>query len=432
MNKILKNIIWLLFDVIFILVLQFFIGVKVANYYGSESFGLYNYAVTIVSFSSILFEIFNNRVIKKFFNDNNFNYIVYNVNFFRNILAIFIFVGILIIGKFTVNDKLFYYTLVLLCFDNILLVSTSGIENYFEYKLNSKNIVIINNFIKLISYIGQYIGIILNYSIIMIPITRCLGSIIRILTLNYFYRKNYLKNKKVKEKIDKHLILKIIKESFYLWISYIGFLIYTQIDKVMLGSYLGNKEVGVYSIAVQLTSFLAILIAPIQVSLFPKMIDLNRRNDKAYYNFYLGANTGITQLYLLACVSSIIVVKILFPYIFSVEYLSAITIYSILTVSIFFKANGALQTGHMTIKEITKKSCYKTFLGLFINIILNHFLIKKYGINGAAIATSITQCLVLFVFDFFIKEYREQAVIQLKSFNPFYLKKLFLKGEKNV
>lgn len=424
MNKILKNISWLLFDKIFILILQFFIGVKVANYYGSESFGFYTYIVTIVSFSSILFEILNNGVIKKFFNNENFNYIIYNINFFRNILAIIIFAGTLISGKFLIEDKLFYYILVLLCFDNILTVSTVGIEIYFQYKLNSKNIVIVNNFIKLFSYIIQYLGMMLGYSIIMMPIIRCAGSIIRILALKYFYKRNYLKNRKLKEKLDTNLILKIIKESFYLWTSYVAFFIYTQIDKVMLGNYLGNKEVGIYSIAVQLTQILAILISPIQISLFPKMVNLYKKDNKKYYNFYLIANTGITQLYLLACASSIIVVKILFPYIFSKEYFSAITVYSILTISIFFKANGALQTGHMTIKEITKKSCYKTFLGLFINIILNYFLIKKYGINGAAIATSITQCLALFIFDFFIKEYREQAIIQLKSFNPFNLKNI--------
>ena len=55
MNKIFKNICWLFFDRIFILILQFFIGVKIANYYGSDNFGMYNYAMSIVSFSSILF-----------------------------------------------------------------------------------------------------------------------------------------------------------------------------------------------------------------------------------------------------------------------------------------------------------------------------------------------------------------------------------------
>lgn len=422
MNKILKNICWLLFDKIFILILQFFIGVKVANYYGSESFGIYNYAVTIVTFSNIFFELFNNRVIKKYFTNNKFNFIVFNVNFFRNILAIFLFVITMILGKYTVTDNLFYYTLLLLCLDNILLVSTSGIENYFEYKLNSKNIVLINNFVKLISYLGQYIGIILNFSIIVVPITRCFGSIIRIIVLNYFYKKTYLNKEKIREKVDISLIKNIIKDSFYLWITYVAFIIYTQIDKVMLGKILGVKEVGVYSIAIQLTQFLGILIFPIQTSLFPKMLELYKNsNEEEYRKFYLLSNNMITQLYIFGYFISILCVKFLFLKIFSIEYIEVIELYNILGIVVVFKANGALQTGHMTIKNITKKSIYKTFLGLIINIILNSFLIRKYGMSGAATATLISQMTALFIVDFFIKEYKEQAFIQLKSFNSIYL-----------
>ena len=87
MSKIIKNIKWLFFDKVFILILQFFIGVKIANYYGSESFGMYNYAMSIVSFSAILFELLNDRVIKKFFDESEYTNIVYNVNIFRNLMA---------------------------------------------------------------------------------------------------------------------------------------------------------------------------------------------------------------------------------------------------------------------------------------------------------------------------------------------------------
>jgi len=44
---------------------------------------------------------------------------------------------------------------------------------------------------------------------------------------------------------------------------------------------LGNKGVGIYSIAVNLTQVLAILITPIQVSVFPKMVELYNKNYKS-------------------------------------------------------------------------------------------------------------------------------------------------------
>ena len=60
--------------------------------------------------------------------------------------------------------------------------------------------------------------------------------------------------------------------------------------------------------------------------------------------------------------------------------------------------------------------------GSVVNIILNYIFIKTHGVIGAALSTAIAHFLTLFVMDFFIKEYREQAWIQLKSLNPFYFK----------
>jgi MOP/MATE family multidrug/oligosaccharidyl-lipid/polysaccharide flippase len=424
MNKILKNIFWIFFDKLFLAILQFFVGTKIANHYGSESFGVYNLAITIVSFSTLFFELINERVIKKYFLYHKFNLIVYNVNFFRNTISIILFLLTVVFGKFYVTNKLFYYTLILLCFDNILLTTTSGIEIYFNYKLNSKNIVIMNNIIKLLSYILQYIGILLNYSIIMVPITRCLGSILRIFVLKKMYKINYLKDKKSKLKINMVLLKKMYKESIYLWLGFLGSLVYTQMDKLMLGGMLGNKAVGVYSVAVALSQFLAIIIFPIQVSIYPKMLELYKKNKKEYYNFYQKCNTLITQFYLIASILSVFVVKLLFLKIYSLEYVDAISVYAVLTISIFFKANGALQTGHVTIRNIAKKIVYKTFSGLIINMILNYFFIKKFGIIGAALATTITNFITLFLLDFFIKEYYRQAIIQLKSLNIFNLKNI--------
>lgn len=421
-HSILNNIKWLLFDKLLILILEFFIGVKVANYYGASSFGQYSYAISLVAFSNIFFELINSRVLKKYYTKNNFNILVFNTNFFKNSIAIILFFIPIIYKFFYKIDDTLFCLLLLLCLDNVLMTATSGIENFFEYKLEAKRIVISNNIVKIISYFLQYICMILNKGIIFIAIVRCIGSLIRVIILKYQYNSSYLgklENKSVK--LDIKLIVKIIDESKYLWFSFVSFLIYTQTDRLMINHYLGVEEVGVYTIGMQLSNILAILIGPIQNSLFPKFLELYRNDYQKYYSFYKLTNTIITQFYLIITLISIIVVKYTFKYVYSSQYDGAILIYSILAFSVFIKANGSLQTSHMTIKNITKKSFYKTLVSLILNIILNILLIPKYGINGAAIATLITQFIALFLIDFFIKEYQEQAIIQLKSLNLIYL-----------
>lgn len=427
-GKITKNIVWLMFDQVFILVLQFLVGIKIANYYGAELYGKYNYAVSLVAFSAIFFELLNSRVIKKYYTEENFNNVVFNVNFFRNTMAGAIFF-IPIVIKFTVGmDNLIFYMLMLMCLDNILTTATYGIENFFEFKLESRRIVISNNIVKVISYSLQYICMLLNMGIVVLPAIRCIGNLIRMGILKYQYRNAYLlKLKNIERRIDKTLLFKIIDEGKFLWISYISFLVYTQVDRLMIKYYMGVAEVGIYTIGFQLSAILAILLGPVENSLFPKMMELYRKDYKEYYNFYLFSNTVITQFYLIITLLSIVVVKLLFGYVYAQEYTPAIGVYSILAVSIFIKANASLQTGHMTIKKITKKSFYKTLISLVINIILNAILIPQYGINGAAIATLITQFVALFLIDFFIEEYREQALVQLKSFNSIYLFKELIK-----
>lgn len=421
-KKIINNIGWLIFDKVFILLLQFFVGVKIANYYGATLFGQYSYAISLVAFSNIFFELINSRVLKKYYTKNNFNILVFNTNFFKNSIAIILFFIPIIYKFFYKIDDTLFCLLLLLCLDNVLMTATSGIENFFEYKLEAKRIVISNNIVKIISYFLQYICMILNKGIIFIAIVRCIGSLIRVIILKYQYNSSYLgklENKSVK--LDIKLIVKIIDESKYLWFSFVSFLIYTQTDRLMKNHYLGVEEVGVYTIGMQLSNILAILIGPIQNSLFPKFLELYRNDYQKYYNFYKLTNTIITQFYLIITLISIIVVKYTFKYVYSSQYDGAILIYSILAFSVFIKANGSLQTSHMTIKNITKKSFYKTLVSLILNIILNILLIPKYGINGAAIATLITQFIALFLIDFFIKEYQEQAIIQLKSLNLIYL-----------
>lgn len=421
-KKIVNNIGWLIFDKVFILLLQFFVGVKIANYYGATLFGQYSYAISLVAFSNIFFELINSRVLKKYYTKENFNILVFNTNFFKNSIAIILFFIPIIYKFFYKIDDTLFCLLLLLCLDNVLMTATSGIENFFEYKLEAKRIVISNNIVKIISYFLQYICMILNKGIIFIAIVRCIGSLIRVIILKYQYNSSYLgklENKSVK--LDIKLIVKIIDESKYLWFSFVSFLIYTQTDRLMINHYLGVEEVGVYTIGMQLSNILAILIGPIQNSLFPKFLELYRNDYQKYYNFYKLTNTIITQFYLIITLISIIVVKYTFKYVYSSQYDGAILIYSILAFSVFIKANGSLQTSHMTIKNITKKSFYKTLVSLILNIILNILLIPKYGINGAAIATLITQFIALFLIDFFIKEYQEQAIIQLKSLNLIYL-----------
>lgn len=417
-KKIIKNILWIIIDKLLFILLQFFIGVKIINFYGSEIYGEYSYARTIVAFSPILLDIINLGVVKEYYKED-FNKIVSNITTFKSMLSLVIFLFSLLIYPLFVETKQLYILIILLNLDNLFTSLTIGIENYFEFSLCSKKITIANNIIRLCSYLLQLFGVYNGLSIVMIPIIWIFSNILRMIILKIFYYAQF--KKKVKLMFDKKLILELMKNSYYLWITQVVFLVYTHIDKVMIKKILGLSEVGIYSVALQLTIILSIIIVPFQNSVYPRLLEMFRINYSKYLTEYLRLNTIFTQFYFLASILSIFVVRYLFKYVYSTEYLPAIRCYEILVISIFIKANTALQINHMTLKKITKKSFYKAVIGVMINIMLNKILIIKYGINGAAMATTITQ-IVVFILDLFIQEYREHFFIQIKSFNILNLK----------
>lgn len=413
-NQVIYNIMWLVYEKLLVLVLQFFVGVKVANYYGENIYGKYSYAIAIVAFSPIFLEIINGRIIKEYYK-NKVNRVISLITTVKTGIAILLFLCSLILYNYfeiPINK-----IIVLLMAENIFLVQTYGIENYFEYTLASKNVVIIDNFIKIISNILQYVAIYFKADIIIIPLIRLIMSILRCITLNIYYSIRY--NKKIRIYFNKKFTFFLVKDSFYLWISFIAFIFYTQIDKVMIEKYLGTREVGIYSISLQLINVLSILLPAFQTSVYPKLLNLYKTcSYQKYLEVYLFLNTIITYIYLILIIISIFVVKKLFLYVYSSQYVLAINSYIILTISVLFRANGSLQSTHLTLKRITSKIFYKTVFGVILNVILNLYFIPKFGIVGAAISTSITQIFTILLLDIFISEYRENFYLQLKSFNP--------------
>jgi len=79
------------------------------------------------------------------------------------------------------------------------------------------------------------------------------------------------------------------------------------------------------------------------------------------------------------------------------EYYSAWQSLSILILGIGFLTLFFIFTTIINAIGTPNKSMYLVILGLLISIILNYLLIPIYGLNGAAIATTITGLIILFI-----------------------------------
>lgn len=428
-NKILNNMIWLLLDKIIVLIVGLIVLVKIANYYGPTEYGIYQYALSINVILGIIVLFIDGRVVKKSYLHNNQAEVIYNTTIAKTILsAVSLFIGLIMI-IFINKESKFNIIFIVLLLNNVIVNMTFGIQNYFEYRLKSKNVVISANIATLISLCTQLILVYFNYSIIYIAFAVLVSSIIKLIIMaiqfNLVFRIKFL------SKINYHYIFNILVESFPLAIAASASTIYHRVDQVMLGSMLGSTEVGIYSISIKILSILTLAIVPLQVSIFPKMIDLYESNKKKYYDLYLGITSFSTWLYIVGTLISFFLVRFVINNFLSFEYRQSLSTFYVLMFSGFFLYNAILRSSHLTLIRNTHILLISQVISVMINIILNYILIPLRGIYGAAIATVITEFFSLFLLNVLFAKGREVFIIQLKSFNPYSFISLYRYIKKN-
>lgn len=418
-NKVIQNISWLIFDKIFVMVIGLIVIVRIANHFGPKIYGIYEYAISINFIIGIIILFVDGRVVKKRYQGKNDGHIIYNTTIAKVSLSLLAFFTGLIVIILLNRDSSFNLVFLLILFNNILINLGFGLQNYFEYQLKSKQVVIASNIATLVSSIMQLIAVTLNFSIVSIVTIIVFSSIVKLVILCIQFRKSY--NLLSTTHIDKPLVYAIIRESAPLAIAAAAATIYQKVDQVMIGAMLGVAEVGVYAISIKLISVVTIAIGPLQISIFPKMIEWYDSNKEKYYERYLLITSFCTWLYIAGTLFSLWVIPTIFDLFFNDEYIQSTEIFRIHVLGAFFMYNAILRSSHFTLTKKTYVMLISQIIAVLINISLNYLLIPTMGVRGAALATVITQLLSLLLLDALFKDGKEVFYLQLKGVSPIYL-----------
>lgn len=425
-KKTLKNFLWLIFDKLVLIFLSLLVLVEVANHFGPSEYGLYQYALSLNLIFGVVTLFVDGKVVKKLFSkESEFN-VLFNTAIARLALSLLsLIIGIVLLLLIDESQK-FNLIYLLLLANNIVINLVFGIEWYFDFHLKSKNVVIASNIANIVSAVLQIAAVSLNLSIVAIAYVVIFSSLIKASIIFYQFNKYYYKP--ITLKTDKILIFSIIKESAPLAIAAAAAMIYARTDLVMIGAMLNLDEVGIYSISVQMMSAVIMAIVPIQISIYPKMLEWYKESLDTYYKKYQAISLLITWLFIIGAAVATFVAPFLFDLLFSNEYSKSAHIFIIHLIGALFIYNAALRSSHFTIAGYTKVLMISQIIAVFMNILLNYILIPKIGITGAAVATVITQFYSLFLSNLFYKKSKNIFFIQLKSLNLFnFFKKGYLK-----
>ncbi len=415
-KKILANTAWMLFDKVFILVLNLLVTLKIANYYGSLGYGTYQYAVSVVAIFEIFVTFVDARVVKKRYIKENPDELVWNATISRLIFSVVSLIGGIIYLLFSGEDAEFYLMFLILLVNAIIINLRFGMQNRYEYLLKSKKVIIASNIALTIGGVLQLVAVYLHYSIIAIAIITAISSFISLLIIYIQYRIEF--GRLINGKFNIRIIKEIIKESAPLAIAASCAIVYSRCDSIMIGNMLSKEDVGIYAIAVKLITVVQMGYSPICESVYPKMIELYSVNKEEYAKRYVQITAILTWIYILGVAISFLILPFAFRFL-NEEYAEAFPIYQVYVIGVFFMYNAGLRAGHYTLINRGNILMYSQIVAVILNIILNYFLINIIGIYGAAIATGITQGVSLLISNlFFGKTGREVFKWQIKGLNP--------------
>ncbi len=208
---------------------------------------------------------------------------------------------------------------------------------------------------------------------------------------------------------------KLLKDSwpliFVAAMSYISL----RIDQVMLGEMVGSSEVGVYSAAVRLAEPWSFASFAICTSVFPAIMETWATKEELFYE-------QVQKLYnLMALIAYATAIPIslsagwLVELLFGAAYSKAGPLLAALIWTGLFTNLAAARTLFLISMNWTKLLSLTVLFGAVLNILLNYFLIPRYGAMGAVIATAISYWFALHGVCFFFNELKKTGLMLSKA-----------------
>jgi len=323
---------------------------------------------------------------------------------------------ILIAIQFTKNNdaNLLIYIIAF----SIIFQSFNVIDFYFQSKVISKYVVIANTISLFVSSIVKVVLILNDAPLFAFAIVTILDTFVIELGLIYFYKKQNLLFSNWIFKITKAKFL--LKQSWPMILSGVAISLYMKIDQIMIANILSNKSVGYYAVAVKFSEMWLFITVAITNSLFPAIINAKKESQIKYENRIL----NLYRLLVLISLSISVIVYLFSNYIVlythGTDYKESIVLLELYVWSIIFVfLNNGSWKWYIS-ENLQYIATIRLFIGAGINILLNLWWIKKFGLVGAVYATLVSYAIATYFGNLLSKKTIVNFKMQTEAIFTFY------------
>jgi O-antigen/teichoic acid export membrane protein len=182
----------------------------------------------------------------------------------------------------------------------------------------------------------------------------------------------------------------LLRQSRWLWFTAIAAIIVLKIDQLMLAHLINDQAVGIYAAAARLSEVWYLLPVALMTGYFPQLLAAKQAGPEDY-------NRTLQQLcdFLLcagfaAAVFITLTADYLVPLLYGQAYIESVEVLVIHVWAGVFFFTSALVSRWLLIEDALIAAFYVQAVGAVANVGLNFWLIPKYGVVGAAIATLLS------------------------------------------
>ncbi len=197
----------------------------------------------------------------------------------------------------------------------------------------------------------------------------------------------------VKEKIDKSLILNLLKKGFPLSMSGVTTVLLVQTDGIMISNMLSTTDYAIYRMGAIPIPFLFIVYSSFITITLPEVTRLfHSKEHTVLLKLKRKASSMIAAISYPVLIFILIFSKDIVALYLGEKYLASTAVFVIYNFLLFLRINDYRD---VLIADGKTKALLWSDLSIFIlNIGLNYFLISQFGVNGAALASIVSYYLL--------------------------------------
>jgi PST family polysaccharide transporter len=191
--------------------------------------------------------------------------------------------------------------------------------------------------------------------------------------------------------------------------------LYSRLDQVMIGQFLGDAQSGFFSVSTRIVEVFIFLPSALSASLLPSLISSQASSRQAFSSKVQNLFDVVFFLGLLVCGFLVVFAPWLIRYSFGESYLPASEALAIQGFVCLFTFLGNASQQVFIARGLTRLLLIRNICGAVLNICLNLVWIPAYGIAGACYATLLSTFAVNVLANLLLEESRPIFYQQLTS-----------------